>query len=67
MANPEEVDAAHEAATRLAPAYGIMEVRPVAAYGSGRSFCLGDLDGNWQEIGCRQGRLYDEIFANAAH
>ncbi len=67
MASPEEVDAAHAAAARLADAYGIREILPVEAVGTRRSFCLRDLDGNWWEICHRPTRLYDDIFAAAAH
>lgn len=66
MASADEVDAAHDAATRLAPTYGIQDVLPVERDGARRSFCLRDLDGNWWEICYRAERLYDDVFGDAA-
>ena len=62
MATSEEVDAAHEAALRLADEYGIQEVRPIATEGNQKSFQLADMDGNWWEICYRPERLFDSIF-----
>ena len=67
MTTADEVDAAHEAATRLADSYGITEVRPVEVAGDRRSFCLRDLDDNWWEVAYRPGRLYDEVFGATTH
>lgn len=66
MASADEVDAAHEAATRLAQTYGIQEVLPVERDGARRSFCLRDLDGNWWEICYRGAGLFDDVFGDGA-
>jgi catechol 2,3-dioxygenase-like lactoylglutathione lyase family enzyme len=60
---PEEVDAAHEAATAQQAKWDIQEIGPVQVEGSTRAFSLQDLDGNWWEIYHRPGHLYDDLFA----
>jgi hypothetical protein len=62
MATSEEVDAAHQAALRLADDYGIQEVRPIETEGNQKSFQLADMDGNWWEICYRPERLFDSVF-----
>ena len=66
VATPEEVDAAHAAATAQRGRWDIQNVYPVTVEGDTRSFTLQDLDGNWWEIYHRPGRLYDDVFAAEA-
>jgi hypothetical protein len=58
----EQVDAAHEAASRLQPEHRIREIGPIEVNGDVRSFVLQDLDANWWEISNVSPTYYDEVF-----
>jgi catechol-2,3-dioxygenase len=58
-----EVDAARDAALRLATEHKIKEIGPIEVNGNVRSFMLRDLDANWWEISNTSGATYDEAFA----
>lgn len=65
METADQVQDAHEAATRLKDEYGMTEITPVTQSGDQTSFLICDLDRNWWEICHRPGRLFDSVFGAA--